>query len=171
VSIRAEFDIQGLDGVLATLQALPAEVVSKRGGPVRASLAKGARYLRDAEKAALERLIGQGGDPEERTGLLLQNIVASRGKAPTGSKGERQIVRIRRKTYPRPTKGKPVTTIKVAQIFEYGAPGNNQPARSFIRSTFEQERGRVLQMIVQDLPKRIEAITRKLARQNAARGR
>ena len=47
--MKVEFKLQGVDGVLATLQSLPAEVVSKRGGPV---------------KAALRKVVGGAGDPE-----------------------------------------------------------------------------------------------------------
>ena len=45
--MKVDVKLTGVAGVLKTLSSLPAEVVSKRGGPVKAALAKGARFLRD----------------------------------------------------------------------------------------------------------------------------
>ena len=54
-------EVSGIDGVLDTLKSLPAEVVSKRGGPVKLALAKGARLLR--ESAGFQQLLrGLGAD-------------------------------------------------------------------------------------------------------------
>lgn len=55
--MKVEMKISGVDGVLNTLRSLPSEIVSKRGGPVKLALAKGARFLRDKEKAALRSAI------------------------------------------------------------------------------------------------------------------
>lgn len=167
MSLRAEFDIQGVEGVLTTLQMLPHELVSKRGGAVKLSLRKGAIFLAAREKDALRSKINADNDS---TGLLVDNIIASRGKEPRGTRGERYIVRIKRRTYPDRT-GKPVTTLKVAHIFEYGAPGNNQPADPFIRPTAIQYHRQVISIVTTDLLKRVDKIVKKLERQNAARGR
>ncbi len=51
---RTEVKISGIDGVLALLQQLPAEVVSKKGGPVKAALRKGARVILAAAQANLK---------------------------------------------------------------------------------------------------------------------
>lgn len=162
--MKMEMQLHGLDGVLATLRSLPAEVVSKRGGPVKLSLAKGARYLRDQEKAALRKVV-TGSD--ETTGLLEQSIIASRGKPPTTGKGERYLVRIKRKAYSgRP--GERVTTLKTAHLLEYGS--EHQPATPFIRPTFVAHAGPAIRIIEADLPKRIERAVKKLAAQNAAKG-
>ncbi len=162
--MKMEMQLHGLDGVLTTLRSLPAEVVSKRGGPVKLSLAKGARYLRDQEKAALRKVV-TGSD--ETTGLLEQSIIASRGKPPTTGKGERYLVRIKRKAYSgRP--GERVTTLKTANLLEYGS--EHQPATPFIRPTFQTHAGQTIRIIEADLPRRIERIAAKLAAQNASKG-
>lgn len=163
--------LHGLEGVLATLKSLPAEVVSKRGGPVKLSLAKGARYLRDREREKL-RAVVSGSD--DSTGLLEKSIIASRGKAPAVGKGERYLVRIKRKPYDggglkkRERVGKRVTTLKTAHLLEYGSA--HQPATPFIRPTFTAHAGQTIRIIEADLPKRIDAIVKKLAAANKSKG-
>jgi len=159
--MKYEFDIKGLTGVLETLKQLPSEVVSKRGGPVKLALAKGARLLRDEEKTRLQASIAVNGN--NSTGFLLQNIISSRGKAPTSSKGERYIVRIKRKNYP-DREGATVSTLKVAQIMEYGS--KNQNAQPFIRPTFEAKAEESISVVTDDLVKRIDRIVANLAKQN-----
>lgn len=157
-------DIRGVDGIVKTLRSLPAEVVSKNGGPVKLSLAKGARYLRDREREALKRVISSDWLDGESTGLLERSIIATRGKAPTGTRGERYLVRIKRAIYKRAA-SKPVTTQAVAYWKEYGT--ENQPARSFIRSTVMQHGERTVRIIVDDLRVRIDRTVKKLASQNS----
>lgn len=155
--------LSGIDGVLKTLSSLPAEVVSKRGGPVKLALAKGARFLRDKERQNLQAVL----DPEdESTGLLAENIIASRGKAPTSGKGERYLVRIKRKMYPG-RQGAQVSTLKSAQIKEYGSV--KQPAKSFIRRTVVEHGGEAINIVTTDLAKRVDKTVAKLAAQNKTR--
>lgn len=165
MSLRAELKVTGVDGVLATLRSLPAELVSKRGGPVKLSLAKGARHLRDKVKAALEAQI-KGGDESESTGLLAQSIISSRGKAPTSGKGERYLVRVKRKMYPG-RKGEQVSTLKSAQIKEYGS--EKQAAAPFIRPTAAAQAQSTVNIVTQDLLRRTDLLVKKLAAQNRGR--
>ncbi|WP_313319586.1 hypothetical protein [Stenotrophomonas sp.] len=150
-------EIKGADAVMSILRSLPAEVVSKKGGPVKLSLAKGARYLRDREREALRSVIEEG---DQSTGLLEENIIASRGKAPTGGNGERYLVRIKRKMYPG-RKGEQVSTLKSAQLKEYGSA--HQPARSFIRRTVQTHAARTITIVVDDLKSRLDRVVRRLA--------
>ena len=159
--MKVEFDISGLNGVLETLKSLPAEVVSKRGGPVKLALAKGARLIRDEEKQRLAASIAVNGN--ESTGLLMQNIIASRGKTPSYGKGERYLVRIKRKTYP-DKQGSPVTTIKSAHLMEYGS--EKQTAQPFIRPAFQSTAEDAIKIISDDLVDRVDKIVNKLAKQN-----
>lgn len=163
--MKVEMHLTGIDGVLATLRSLPADVVSKKGGPVKLSLAKGARYLRDAEKANLRQAIAIGGQ-DDSTGLLEQNIIASRGKEPSGGNGERYLVRVKRKTYPG-RQGKPVTTLQTANLLEYGSV--HQPATPFIRPTVLAEGEKTIGIVTQDLVRRLDRIVKKLAAQNKGR--
>lgn len=66
--MKVEVNLRGVEGVIATLKSLPPEIVSKRGGPVKLALAKGARLIRDEAKKNLRRAIAMNGD--ESTGLL-----------------------------------------------------------------------------------------------------
>lgn len=158
--MKVEIKLSGVDDVMRTLQALPAEVVSKRGGPVKSALARGARYLRDRARENLLASIAQGGD--ESTGLLLQNVIASRGKPPIGSKGERYLVRVRRKTYARQGK-EAVTTRKTASLMEYGSI--HQPARPWLRPAVHQHGQQVIELVSADVVRQIDRVVAKLRRQ------
>lgn len=149
--------LEGVDNVLSLLKSLPAEVVSKRGGPVKASLATGARLLRNEVKKNLVKEIST----DESTGFLEKNIIASRGKAPNSGKGERYLVRVKRRTYPDAT-GKPVNTLKVANIFEYGS--EKQQPRPFIRPAFTSKAKDAIALINSDLLKRLDKIVNKLSK-------
>lgn len=160
-----QFKLTGIDGVLETLKSLPPEVVSKRGGPVKAALRKGALVILKAEKAALQLATNNATDEGQRysTGLLLANLIASRGKAPASGKGERYLVRVRRKTYTRKG-GKPVTTHKTAQLLEYGS--SQQPAEPWIRPAFNANARGAIATIETELVKALDRVVNKLAAQN-----
>lgn len=163
--MKIEMNLQGADGVLKTLKALPPEVVAKRGGPVKLSLAKGARFIRDKAKVRLRAAIEQGGS--NSTGLLEANVISSRGKAPIGSKGERYLVRVRRKVYPNrnPERdGKVPSVRKSAQLMEYGS--KHQPATPYLRPTVQQDGQQAINIITDDLVKRTDKVVKKLAQQN-----
>jgi hypothetical protein len=160
--MRVEVKLTGMDGVIKTLQELPPEVVSKNGGPVKLSLAKGARTYLGYQKQALIAAIAQNGEVES-TGLLLSTMIASRGKRLSSGKGERYLVRFKRKTYP-DRKGRPVTTLKTANLLEYGS--SNQPATPFIRPTVQARGGEIIRVITDDLKKRLEKLIKQKARQN-----
>jgi HK97 gp10 family phage protein len=163
--MKVEVKLTGVDGVLATLKSLPAEIVSKRGGPVKLALAKGARLIRDEAKKNLRRVIAMNGD--ESTGLLEKNVISSRGKPPSTGKGERYLVRVRRKTYPgrKPEKdGKVPTTRKTAQLLEYGSP--HQPATPWLRPAVQQHAEAAITTITQDLNKRIAKTVADMAAKN-----
>jgi HK97 gp10 family phage protein len=167
-AMKVEMKLTGLNGVLATLQSLPAELVSKRGGPVRAALRKGAVVILKQEQANLQASIASSPDgaARESTGLLLKNLVVTRGKEPRGTKGERFLVRIRRKTYARKN-GKPVTTLKTAQLLEYGS--SKQPAEPWIRPAFMSKAEEAIRTIEREMVSGIDRIVKKLARQNKGR--
>jgi hypothetical protein len=146
------------------LQQLPAEVVSKKGGPVRRVLAKAARSIQKLEVQKLNATLTDLNDQGEKdsTGLLAKNVVVTRGKAPTDGKGERYLVRIRRVTYP-DRSGKPTTTLKTAQIKEYGS--EKQEPEPFIRPAFNEGAPGAIALIERELPREIERIARKLAKE------
>ncbi|HEL5572141.1 TPA: hypothetical protein UOK25_000877 [Stenotrophomonas maltophilia] len=162
--MKVELQIHGIDGVLSTLEALPAEVVSKRGGPVKLALAKGARLLRDQAKDNFRRSVAQGG--ADSTETTVESIVASRGKAPVGTKGERQLVRVKRRSYIN-AKGAKTTTLRAAQLMEYGSA--TQPARPWLRPAIQRRGSQIIDVVSEDLLKRLDQITKRLAAQNGGR--
>lgn len=156
--MKVEVKLSGLDNVLETLQSLPEDVVSKRGGPVKAALAKGARFLRDKTKEKLRAAIALNGD--ESTGLLLENVIASRGKAPSNGKGERYLVRVKRKSYPKKG-GETVTTHKTASLLEYGS--EHQPATPWLRPAVIQHGQQTINVISDELKRRVDSLVKKRA--------
>jgi HK97 gp10 family phage protein len=166
--MKVELKLTGIDGVLDTLQSLPAEVVSKRGGPVKAALRKGALVILAAEKANLAVVTANATESGKResTGLLAKNLIASRGKPPTGSKGERYLVRVKRRTYAR-AGGKAVTTLKTAQLLEYGS--SKQPAEPWIRPAFISRAREAIATIESELHRGIERAVARLAARNKGR--
>lgn len=166
---RVEFKLTGLDGVLEMLQNLPAEVVSKRGGPVKLALKKGANVLRKQAAENLKRSLSNtdAAGQLHSTGLLSTKLITSRGKAPTSGKGERYLVRVKRETYPnRSGKGKS-TTVENAARLEYGT--EKQPAEPWLRPAFAAKRGEAVAVIEADLKKRVDLIAQKML--NQAKGR
>ncbi len=158
-----ELKLRGLDGVLQTLSQLPKEVVSRRGGPVKAALRKGALViLREAKLNLAHSTGGLTSDANESTGLLLKSLIASRGKAPTGGNGERYLVRVKRNTYNR--QGKAVTTLKTANLLEYGS--SKQPAEPWLRPAFQTKAREAISTVERELVKGIDRVVKKLAAQN-----
>lgn len=162
--MKVEFNINGIPGIIRTLSSLPAEVVSKKGGPVKLALAKGARLLRDQAKDNFRRSVAQGG--ADSTETTVENIVASRGKAPVGTKGERQLVRVKRRSYIN-AKGAKTTTLRAAQLMEYGSA--TQPARPWLRPAVQRRGSQIIDVVSEDLLKRLDQITKRLAAQNGGR--
>ena len=157
--------LTGLDGVYGMLRSLPAEVVSKSGGPAKTALRKGARVILAAEKANLRAVTSNATkEGSETTGLLAKNLVVTRGKAPSEGKGERYLVRVKRKAYVR--KGKQVTTLKSAQLLEYGS--SQQPAEPWIRPAFLSKAEEAIRTIERELVDGIDRIASRLMRQGGA---
>ena len=155
---QSSFEIKGLDGVLNTLQSLPAEVVSKRGGPVKLALAKGARFLRDKYKENLRRAIALG--PTTRsTGELEKHVIASRGKAPSSGNGERYLVRIKKRDYLN-ADGVRTNPLMTANLLEYGS--SHQPATPFARPTVEQNGEAAIRVVTEDLIKRTDKVVQQM---------
>jgi hypothetical protein len=149
------FKLKGMDETLTMLRKLPAEVVSKNGGPVRASARKGLVVIQKQEIANLRN----SNDPDA-TDLLAKNIVVSRGKAPSGGNGERMLLRVRRKSYPNRPKGGGATTVQTAQLKEYGS--EKQAPEPFIVPAFKAKVREAIEVVRVDLIKRINRIARKL---------
>ena len=158
--MKTEMELHGIDGVLMMLQQMPPEIVSKRGGPVRAALRKAAVVIHKQELANLAAATANATTEERRTtsGLLSKNVVVTRGKEPTGTKGERYIVRVRRKAYPG-RDGSPTSTLQSAQLLEYGS--SQQPAEPWIRPAFESKAREAIATAEVEIVKAVERAAKK----------
>lgn len=158
--------LSGLDGVIQTLQSLPPELVSRRGGVVLAALRKGAKVIDKQRRANLQAVTAHATDSEKRdsTGFLLKNLTVTRGKPPFGGNGERVVLRIKRKRYPGRAK---VSTVQTANLLEYGS--SKQPAEPWIRPAFESRAREAIETTERELLAGIDRIVNKLARANAGK--
>jgi len=173
--MRVELKLTGLDGVLKALEALPAEVVSKNGGVARRALRKGAVLILKQAQANLRVSTSNATEDGKRysTGLLLKNLVVTRGKAPSSGKGERQLVRVRRVAYDgsklgkKDRAGKRVTTLQTANLLEYGS--SKQQAEPWLRPAFEAKATDAIAVVERELIREVELAVRKLSRSKGLR--
>lgn len=167
---RESIDINGADQVLAMLQQFPAELVSRRGGPVKAALRKAAIVIQQEARANVQRIMDAPNEDADSpsakkpTGLLLKSIIVSRDPRPEQSgANERYLVRVKRAKYPPERAGKEtVTTGKVGSLLEYGTA--RRPAMPWLRPAFEAKKGMAVDVFMRELRAGVERITRKLSR-------
>lgn len=158
--MATELRVTGLDDVIAKLNALPREVVSKRGGPVKLALAKGARLLRDAARAQV---------PVD-TGLARESIIAKRAKM-YGGNGERYIVTLRKLPRKYANTRRNVRGGKVGKFYEVDGPAyyakfleygtTKMPARPFLRPALAANAQRVTDEVTRDLVRRVDLLAKK----------
>lgn len=163
---RETVTIDGLDDVLRRLRALGAEA-SKRGGPVRAAVRKGAVVIQKEAQANVRRIVATpnigGGDVS--TGLLEKSIKPIRMKAKRGGeKGESFLVTVpRRARYPiskRTPSGIGVAT--VGKMLEYGT-SKRQPM-PWMRPAFHAKKDEAARVMADEVLNGIEKLEKKLAR-------
>lgn len=175
-----EFRVEGLRSVINTLQQLPPEIVSKRGGPIAGALRKSLNIIRDEARNNLQRII-DAPNADGRfvsTGISKPAIVVKRGRMPPqGGKGEVAIVTVRPVKYPdrkisridkrRGTRGRvrELQANDVLYMLEHGT--EKRPPLTWMRPAFETKREESVRTFESDLDKKIAAIIRKLERQNA----
>ena len=161
--------LQGLDGVLDTLKRLPPELISKRGGPVKAALRKGAVVIFKQAQTNLRTSLANA--PRYSTGLLIKNLVVTRGKEPIGTRGERYLVRVRHKIYPGKSGNSAgqnaVTTLASAQLLEYGS--SQQPAEPWLVPAFRAKAAEAIRTVETELVRGIDRILRKIAKGGLSR--
>lgn len=166
---KTEVQLQGLDGLLDALKALPAEIGAKGGGPARVALAKATRIIRDQAIANAPR----------DTGLLQENIIMHRDRKPhLAGAAEHYSVGVRRKsrryanTKRNKGKGRVGKTYFVEgsayywQFIEFGFTRNGvtYPPRPFLRPAFESRKEEAMDTIVTELRAGLDRAARKLAR-------
>lgn len=145
--------IKGLDGILKTLKALPPEIVSKRGGPVRAALRKAAAVVQKEAQENVDRLV-QDGETAESTGTLRKALIVSR-KKPGNFKGERFWLRIKRGA----KNPKGVTANTYGGALEFG--DDRAPAKAWMRKAWEAKKEQALDTFLREIPKAIDAAIKR----------
>lgn len=160
------FDIQGLDDVLDRLQALPKEVVQKRGGPVRKVARNAVHIIRDEARRNAQRIITTpniGGD-DYSTGRLVRSIRTVKGKAHKTLNGERYMMLIpKRARYP--VSQRTPTGIGVAMVgrmLEYGTA--KRSPMPWARPAFHAKKNEAVRYVQRQLPIEIDKVVKKLAR-------
>jgi hypothetical protein len=163
---RETVRLEGLAEVLKTLKALPAEVVSNKGGVIKTAARKALVPMRDEAKANVRAIVLDGNEhglPSESTGLLEKSIGIKRSR-PRGFKGEVARLSVSRKKYPRTEKGKPITTGKVGQLLEYGT--EKMSPKPWIRPAYVKHRAESLRIFEREAMAGTQKALRKLERIN-----
>lgn len=154
--------VKGLDGLLDTLKALPPEIVSKGGGPVRTSLRKAGVVLQKAYQENIRAIVDEpnkDGSTPANSGTLEKAVIVSRRKPRPGFKGEVFAVRVKRGA--KAPNGQSAN--KYGGVMEFGYEG--VPAKAPMRKAFETNKGQALETFVSEMHKRVEAAARKAKKQ------
>lgn len=180
--MKVDFKLSGIDGVLEMLQKLPAETVSKNGGPVKRSLLKGGRILSKQAALNLQKSIDAAGKTgiTVSTGFTAKNVIAKRGRPPKGVKGERVVITMKNPKHPGgnlyqrksrgsgrqknrkgPT-GKPIQANDLAFMFEYGT--SKMVALPWLRPAYLSKREQVVKTVEVELSKDVLRIAKRLAK-------
>lgn len=167
--------IEGLEGVTKTLRELPAEVVSKNGGPVRAALRKGAVIIQKQAMANVQGIIDAPNVDGKfvSTGLAKKSIRIKRVRPLNRQKGEAFIVSVKSQSYTGRRirrKGRKESELKTNDVlFMLEAGTERRRAMPWMRPAFESKKGEALQVFVTELPRAIDSAVKKLAKQNGVR--
>jgi HK97 gp10 family phage protein len=166
------FKIEGLAAVVQTLQQLPPEIVSKNGGPVRFALRKAAVILQKEAQQNIQKIMdtpNKDGTIGPQTGILKKSIIVKRKKPPPGLNGEVMIVAIKQRViYPGQEGAKEKTTAtKVGRLLEQGS--EKMTAKPWLRPAFDTKKNEAVQVFVDSLNARVDAVVKKLAMQNGAK--
>jgi hypothetical protein len=184
--MRVEVKLTGMEGVLETLKSLPPEIVSKKGGPVRAALAKGALVILKQAKANFRAAVALPGKSgiTITTGFTEKNIVMRRKQPFPGVNGERYVITVAGKKHPNENllrrksrstgkrhragpQARPVQANDIAFMMEYGT--SKQAATPWLRPAFNAKAHEAITTVESELVKRIDAIVKRLAAQNQGR--
>jgi HK97 gp10 family phage protein len=166
--MKMEMQLQGVDDVLKMLRSLPPEVVSKRGGPVRFALRKGALVIRDEARRRV---------PVD-TGELRDALQVVRGKY--AGNGEKAIVRVGDKFYRSYVKNRRniqmgrATQVSAKQyeleempaiygrFLEYGT--SKMSPKPWLRPAFAAKASEAIRTVETELVRGIDRVLRKIAK-------
>jgi HK97 gp10 family phage protein len=154
--------VKGLEGLLDTLKALPPEIVSKGGGPVRTSLRKAGVVFQKAYQENIRAIVDEpnkDGSTPANSRTLEKAVIVSRRKPRPGFKGEIFAVRVKRGA--RAPNGQSAN--KYGGVIEFGYEG--VPAKAPMRKAFETNKDQALTVFVSEMQKRVEAAAKKARKQ------
>ncbi|CAA2107632.1 HK97-gp10 family putative phage morphogenesis protein [Variovorax paradoxus] len=158
--------LHGLDGVLAALKALPPEIVSKNGGPVKAALRKGGVVIQKAAQENVRRVVANTqANGYASTKTLEKAVVVRRDPNPQRSNASeryRVLIARGRKYEERTNKGKPLTAVMTGRWLEFG--DEHQPAEPWMTPAFMSSKERALSTVVDELRKGVERAIRKVSK-------
>lgn len=141
-----QFKLTGMDTLLETMRALPAELVSKRGGPIRYALHKAGKIMH-TEAVRLAPV---------KTGNLRDSIIMRRGtEAESGPGFEKQFIFVRRGNANR-------RSAYYAGFQEFGTSRNK--AQPFMRPAFDSTGAEVLDEFSLTLRRAVNRLARRYAR-------
>ena len=175
--------IEGLDSVMKTLRELPAEVVSKNGGPVRAALRRGAVIIQKQAMANVQEIVDTPNVDGRfvSTGLAKKSIRIKRVRPLNRQKGEAFIIAVRPQPYQgrrimgkrhkrAPLRARSTRDLQTNDVlFMLEAGTERRRAMPWMRPAFEAKKGEALQVFATELPRAIDRAVKKLAMKNGVR--
>jgi HK97 gp10 family phage protein len=183
IMAREVVRLEGLDAVLKTLREL-GPAASQKGGPVRAVLRKAAKIIEVQAKANVAAIVAEpniGGLDSKSTGLLEKSIRIRRLRAPpSGGKGEAFVVSVGKGIKRKYAANKRnVRTGRAGKTYELPPPAfygwflergtERMRAHPWARPAFDQKKNEALAVFVNELPKAIVRLQKKLAKENRAK--
>lgn len=184
---KITLDVQGLDGVLDTLEELPKELTRGAKSPVSTALKLAARKFRKLAKTNLQAAIDIRGS--DSTGTTLKNVIIKRMKPEGGA--ERYIVTVRDKAFynakmlkrraeiepavsaagtykqkariMRKAKIRATSTQMTARLLEWGSV--HQPATPWLRKTGTDIAPSLISETADELADSVEKLAAQIARE------
>lgn len=156
--------IEGLDTLLRRLKALGPEA-SKRGGPVRAAVRKGAVVIQKEMQANVRKIVDTPniGGFDYSTGILEKSIRPIRARPHGKLRGETFYVFVpKRAKYAIKARGETVRSVAtVGKWLEYGT--SKRRPMPWARPAFHAKQGEAAEVIASELEKGIAKLERKVA--------
>lgn len=159
--------VLGLTGVLDALRSLPPEIVSKRGGPIRRGLRKGAQALLERARANVQRIVDeQNVDGRFVSTGLAKESLRIKATRPVSGNGEAVIVAVKpRQAYAGrqiKRKGRKIAALMANDVLfmlEHGT--ETRRPMPWMRPAFEEGRAEALDIVVAETRKGIDLAIKK----------
>lgn len=163
---RETVTIEGLDDLIRRLKALGVEA-SKRGGPVRAAVRKGAVVIQKEMQANVRKIVDTPniGGQDYSTGVLEKSIRPIRARAHKTLKGETFYVFVPSRARYEGVKARGGTTRRVSTVgkwLEYGTA--KRAPMPWARPAYHAKQAAAAAVMKDELLKGIEKLEKKLGR-------